>query len=192
MKRLLAVVMILALAVGFAACTGSDAPQSTPAPTVPTTEEPIVPTTVPATDSIVGGIDLSGLTLEQAAQALTEASAVYELNLTVNGRQLAIAAGEMGLALDENALGAYLSALDSGAELPEAIFTYDAEALVTILGERLNVAPQNVTISFDSDAKRFAAEGGAEGTEYDLAAAAEGAAASIGLLQAMICMSTYL
>ena len=183
MKRLLAVVMILALAVGFAACTGSDAPQSTPAPTIPTTEEPTVPTTVPATDSIVGGIDLSGLTLEQAAQALTEASAVYELNLTVNGRQLAIAAGEMGLALDENALGAYLSALDSGAELPEAIFTYDAEALVTILGERLNVAPQNVTISFDSDAKRFVAEGGAEGTEYDLAAAADGAAASIGLLE---------
>ena len=190
MKRLLAVVMLLALAVGFAACGGTDAPQSTPAPTEPSTgvttvptEETTVPTTQPGPDMVLGGVDLSGLSVEQAAQALNEVAAAYTLNLTVNGTRLTIGAAELGLSLDEAALGVYLDALGAGEEPAAAVFTYNSEALLSLLGDRLNKAPENVSISYNSSKKQFVASGGAEGTEYDLAAAEAAAAAAIGLLE---------
>ena len=190
MKRFLAVVMILALAVGFAACTGGTTPQTNPVHTEPSagmttvpTEEPTVPTTVPAPDFTVGGIDLKGMTPQQAAQALNEAAAGYELSLTVNGGKVTISAAEVGIALDEAALSAYLEALATGGELPESVFTCDMDLLTALLGERLNIQPENVSVSYSADKKQFVVLGGAEGTAYDTAAAAAGAGAAIGLLE---------
>ena len=190
MKRLLAVVMILALAVGFAACTGSDASQSTPAPTEPSTgvttaptQEPTVPTTQPVPDSVIGGVDLSGMTIEQATQALEQAKDAYALELTVNGSKLTVTAAELGLALDQTALEALLEALNTGAEIPDGIFTYDQALLTDLLGQRLNVQPENVTVSYNAAQKKFQVSGGAEGIEYNAAQAAAGAAEAIGLLK---------
>ena len=71
MKKTLALVMVLVLALAFPACGGngsettvpSTAPTTEPT-TVPTTEPTTVPTTEPAPTASVGNIDLTGMTLE--------------------------------------------------------------------------------------------------------------------------------
>ena len=139
MKRHLALLMLLVLVLGLGACGNKPVETTLPttqpgteATTAPTTEPTTVPTTEPVTTVVVGGVDLTGMTLEQAAQALNEAAAGYVLNLTVNGKGLTIPAADLGLKLDQAALEQYLAAAESGAELPNALFTYESDALKTL------------------------------------------------------------
>lgn len=189
MKKILAWMAVLVLLVGFAAC-GKKAPETTAPQTEPSTEAttvPTEPTTVPTTapvsdDAVVGGVDLTGMTAADAAKALNEAAASYQLSLTVNGKKLSVTAEQLGLKLDEAALAQYLQALADGTETPDALFTYDRAALKTLLGEQLNTAAVNATAVYNSSKKQFVANDGKNGTSYDLDAAADAAAASLGLL----------
>ena len=190
MKRHLALLMLLVLVLGLAACGNKPAETTLPttvpgteATTAPTTEPTTVPTTEPAQTLTVGGIDLTGMTLEQAAQALTEAAAGYRLALTVNGTAMTVSAEELGLQLDQAALEQYLAAVESGAELPQALFTYESGALKSLISDKLNTAPKNATVSYSSAKKAFVASEGANGTEVDAAAADQAAAAAIAMLE---------
>ena len=120
MKRSLALLAVVILVLGLAACGLGGAPETTVPSTAPTTEPttvPTEPTTVPTTAptepkpaAVVGGIDLTGKTAEEAAAALNEAAASYKLTLTVNGKKLSFTAEELGLKLDEAALASFLEA----------------------------------------------------------------------------------
>ena len=190
MKRHLALLLVLVTLIGLVAC-GKQPAQTTPSTTVPateattapTTEPTTVPTTEPAPTVSLGGIDLTGLTLEQAVQALNEAAAAYKLTLTVNDTKLSFSAGELGLALDQEALAAYLDAVANGTELPGKLFTYNSGALQSLISGQMNTAPKNATISYNSSKKQFAAAAGTNGTEVDAAAAEAAAAAAIGMLE---------
>ena len=195
MKKTLALVMVLVLALAFVACGGNGSETTVPstAPTTepttvpttePTTEPTTVPTTEPAPTASVGGIDLTGMTLEDAKAALTEAAASYKLSLTVNGKPLAFTAEELGLKLDDAALTALLEAAANGTEGSDAVFTYDRDALKGKLKGALNTAPKNATVSYDSSKGKFVASNGTNGTEYQLDAALDAAAASIANLTA--------
>ena len=201
MRRTLAFLAVLILALGLAACGSGKTPETTLPPTAPstvptsTTEPTTVPTTAPTepqSSAVIGGIDLDGMTLEEASAALNEAAAAYKLTLTVNGKKLTVSAEEMGLALDEAALTAFLQAASEGTEMPEAVFTYDRTALKSLLGCKLNTAATNATVSYNSAKKQFTATEGTNGTLYDLDAAADAAAAALGLLnpQAEVEVST--
>jgi predicted small lipoprotein YifL len=172
MKKTLALVMVLVLALAIAACGGngsettvpSTAPTTEPT-TVPTTEPTTVPTTEPAPTASVGGIDLTGMTLEEAKAAMTEAAASYKLSLTVNGKPLSFTAEELGLKLDDAALAALLDAVANGSEGSNAVFTYDRDALKGLLKGALNTAPTNATVSYDSSKGKFVANNGTNGTQ---------------------------
>ena len=193
MKKTLALLAALVLLLGLCAC-GGKAPEtsapttepSTEATTLPTTEPTTVPTTAPAADpAVIGGVDLSALSLEDAAAALNEAAASYQLELTVNGKKLTVSAADIGLKLDEAALAQYLTAAFTGrgGEMPEAIFTYDRELLKGVLSEGLNTAPVNATASYNSSKKQFEAKAGQNGSQIDADAAADAAGAALGLLE---------
>ena len=189
MKRNLALLGVLILALGLVACGFGKAPETTVPSTAPSTEPTTEPTTIPTTaptepvmSAVIGGIDLTGKTAEDAAAALNEAAAAYKLGLTVNGKKLSISAEELGLKLDAEALAKYLEAAANGTELPASVFTYDRTALKSLLKEKLNVAPKNATVSYSSTHGKFVAIDGAKGTEYDVDTAADAAAAAIGLL----------
>ena len=194
MKRSLALLAVVILVLGLAACGLGGAPETTVPSTAPTTEPttvPTEPTTVPTTAptepkpaAVVGGIDLTGKTAEEAAAALNEAAASYKLTLTVNGKKLSFTAEELGLKLDEAALASFLEAAQNGTELPASVFTYDRDALKSLLKSGLNAAPKNATVSYSSSKGKFVANEGANGTEYDVDAAADAAAAALGLLNA--------
>ena len=193
MKKYLALVMVLVLALAFAACGGNGSETTVPS-TAPTTEPTTVPTelttvpttvpTEPASASVVGGVDLTGLTAEEAAAALNEAAAAYKLSLTVNGKALSFTAEELGLKLDDAALASLLEAVANGNEGSDAVFTYDRDALKRLMKGALNSAPKNATVSYDSSKGKFVASNGANGTEYDVDAALDAAAAAIANLTA--------
>mgnify|MGYP003309019941 CR=1 FL=1 len=190
MKKCLALLAALVLVMGLAACGGGKTPETTAptteattAPTTVPTEPTTVPTTAPAEPSaLVGGIDLTGMTTAEAAEALNAAAANYRLSLNVNGKTLSFSAEDLGLKLDEEALGKYLEALKSGSELPASIFTYDRAALKTLLSDKLDTKPVNATVTYNSSKKQFAANDGKNGTAIDADAAADAAAAALGLL----------
>ena len=197
MKKSFVLLMTMLLVLGLVACGGPKTPE-TSAPTVPSTAattEPItvptepatVPTTAPtepAVNATVGGVDLSTLTVEEATAALNEAAASYRLALKVNGKTLNVAAADLGLKLDETALKQYIDAIGSGAELPEALFTYDRDALKSVISRGLDTAPVNATVTYNSSKKQFEANAGKNGTKVDADAAADAAAASLGMLLA--------
>ena len=191
MKKYLALVMVLVLALAFAACGGNGSETTVPstAPTTEPTTVPTEPTTVPTTvptdpvpTATVGGVDLTGLTAEEAAAALNEAAAAYKLSLTVNSKPLSFTAEELGLKLDDSALAALLEAVANGTEGSDAVFTYDRDALKSLLKGALNTAPKNATVSYDSSKGKFVASNGSNGTEYDLDAALDAAAAAVANL----------
>ena len=193
MKRHLALLLVLVTMIGLVAC--GKKPAETTLPTVPgteattepttapTTEPTTVPTTEPAATVSLGGVDLTGMTLEQAAQALNEAAAAYKLALSVNGTGLTVSAEELELALDQEALAKYLEAVQNGTELPDKLFTYSGSKLRSLISDKLNTAPKNATVSYNSSRKQFAAAAGENGTEVDAAAAESAAAAAIGMLE---------
>ena len=197
MKKSFVLLMTMLLVLGLVACGGPKTPE-TSAPTVPSTAattEPITvptePTTVPTTaptepavNATVGGVDLSTLSVEEATAALNEAAASYRLALKVNGKTLNVAAADLGLKLDEAALKQYIDAIGSGAELPEALFTYDRAALKSVISRGLDTAPVNATVTYNSSKKQFEANAGKNGTKVDADAAADAAAASLGMLLA--------
>ena len=190
MKKYLALLMTLVVLLGLTACGGkkpaeTTLPQTEPgteATTLPTTEPTTVPTTEPAVNDSIGGVSLSGLSAEEAAAALNEAAASYQLSMSVNGKQLTVSGADMGLKLDEAALADWLHAVNNGAEPAGGVFTYDAAALSKLLGDKLNTAAKNAVVSYSSSQKKFVASEGTNGMKYDTDAAAAAAAESIGLL----------
>ena len=195
MKRSLALLAVVILVLGLAACGRGGTPETTLPTTAPVTDPATVPTetaeptTVPTTaptepesSAVIGGIDLGGKTAEEAAAALNEVAASYELSLTVNGKKMTFSAEDLGLKLDEAALESFLTAAENGTELPASVFTYDREGLKSQLKGKLNVAPKNATVSYNSSKGKFVANDGTNGTEYDLGAAADAAAAALGML----------
>ena len=197
MKKSFVLLMTMLLVLGLVACGGPKTPE-TSAPAVPSTAATTEPTTVPtepttvpttaptepAVNATVGGVDLSTLTVEEATAALNEAAAAYRLALKVNGKTLNVAAADLGLKLDEAALKQYIDAIGSGAELPEALFTYDRAALKGLISRGLDTAPVNATVTYNSSKKQFEANAGKNGTRVDADAAADAAAASLGMLLA--------
>ena len=204
MKKYLALLMTLVVLLGLTACggkkpAGTTQPQSEPGteattlPTAaPTTEPTTVPTTEPSVEAAIGGVALNGLSAEEAATALNEAAAAYQLSLTVNGKKLTVSGADMGLKLDEAALAAYLEALNNGTEPSGGVFTYDSAALSKLLGGKLNTEAKNAYISYSSSQKKFVASGESKGVKYDTDAAAAAAAEAIALLntQAEITVKT--
>ena len=197
MKRHLALLLVLVMMIGLVACGNKPAETTLPttvpgteATTAPSTEPATEPTTVPTTEPVatvaLGGIDLTGMTLEQAAQALNEAAAAYKLALTVNGTKLTVSAEELGLALDQEALAKYLEAVQNGTELPEKLFTYSGSKLRSLISDQMNTEPKNATVSYNAAKKQFAAAAGTNGTEVDAAAAEAAAAAAIGMLESSV------
>ena len=193
MKKIFVLLMTMLLVLGLVACGGPKTPE-TSAPTVPSTAPTTVPTepttvpttapTEPARNTTVGGVDLSALTVEEATAALNEAAASYRLALKVNGKTLNVAAADLGLKLDEAALKQYIDAIGTGAALPGALFTYDRAALKSVISRGLDTAPVNATVTYNSSKKQFEANAGKNGTKVDADAAADAAAASLGMLLA--------
>ena len=187
MKKCFALMMVLVLMLGLSGCFGGAPETTVPSTAAPTTEPSTVPTTAPTepqNDALVAGISLDGMTQDDAAAALTEAAASYQLELTINGKTITVSAEELPVVLDQQALEQYYLAAFTGVggEMPSAVFTYDRAVLTALLGSKLDTEPENAVVAYDASKNQFVAEGGVNGAKYDLEAAADALAEAIGYL----------
>jgi len=202
MRRTLAFLAAVILVLGLAACRPGNTPETTVPTTVPTTapatepstEPSTVPTTVPATEPTTepttaptepepevkfAGIDLTGLSEKDAAAKLSRAIAGYKLSLTVNGKKVTLTGEEMGMGVSAENLAKLMDAARNGGQKPSTVFTYSRSSLKTKLGNKLNTAAKNASISYSSSEKVFKVNDAAEGTLYDLDAAADAAVTAL-------------
>ena len=200
MKKFFLMFLTLALVFGLCACgNNSNVPSQSPSPSVSVTpsadpspssteviapvETPPVPFTAP-TGTVLCGVDLSEMTVEEAAAALNEAAATFTFTLNVSGVGISIPAESVSLALNQDLFADYWAALENGSELPDTPFSVDRSALESLLAGNLNHTVKNPTVSFSNSQGKFVVTPGISGMGYDTAAIAEQAAAAMCSLTA--------
>ena len=200
MRRMLAFLAAVILVLGLAACGNGNTPATTTPATVPTSES-AVPTTVPVTEPVTepttvptepttvptepepevsfAGIDLTGLSYDEAVARLGQAISGYKLTLTVNGKKLTFTGEELGMGVSAENLNKLIEAAHNGGSAPSTVFTYSRTGLKTKLANKLNTAAENASVSYSSSEKQFVVNKGSEGILYDLDAAADAAAKAL-------------
>ncbi len=204
MRRTLAFLAAVILVLGLAACGNGKTPETTVPSTAPTAEPTTVPTTAPATEPVVttepatepttvptepepevnfAGIDLTGLTYDEAVAKLSSAISGYKLTLTVNGNKLTFTGEELGMGVSAENLNKLMDAARNGGSKPSTVFTYSRSKLKTRLANKLNTAAKNASVSYSSSEKKFTVIKDSEGILYDLDAAADAAAVALRKLE---------
>lgn len=187
MRKLRLIVPALLLAAALLGCVGAepvgtDTPppteQSTPVPTVsPTPDEPVSPSpppTVPVftapAEARACGVELGGLTREQARAALEQAADGFALTLEVSDRVLTVTAEDAELYLDDALFDAFWQSLEQGGSPDDALFCADTDALDTLLSAALNVSAKEPTVSYSAAQGRFVIAKGSDGVQFDIPA----------------------
>ena len=161
MKRLLFFLLALVLSLGLCACAQKDETpmdaSTLPAPTY----------TFPANTTLLG-VDISGLTAEDAWTKLETAAAGYNLELTVDGVQSVVAAKDIDLVCVQDIFYA-------GAEMMEQGLTPDFTGLVRFnegklrvwLRQNFNKAVTEATITYDAASNQYVPVQDAPGQKSD-------------------------
>src|SRR5689334_20642210 len=184
--------LFVALSLTLAACAGSEAqanapdptvapaPSAAPAPTPAPTGAPAptaAPTAVPtlAKDVLVAGVDVGGLTPEDARKKLEGAlqPLLLPIELQAGATSTALKPEQIGLELPLDAMLAAAQAAQSGARIDLQV-TYDQAKLRAALEGMATQSDQPEAISVISDTKAisrsFALSGGAMAVDVDAAA----------------------
>lgn len=186
MRKLLLFLLCAVLAVTLFGC--GDQPQSsvtepestvTQAPTEPEETDPVTqPSTEPApTEPVLDttklyGIDVTGMTAEEAKSAITEAIANYHLTLTVNGQVFEFTGQELSLSLSEDGFAAWFEEASRGNQpSPDGLISYNTESALAAVKKQLDEEPQNATVVYKQTANQFAAESHRDGIAADVSQA---------------------
>lgn len=115
------------------------------------------------------GIDVSGLTRSEAGKLLKNAVNGYSIDITVNGTEFHFTAEEIGLSFREAKLVDYEVAVKNGEDPTEHLpFVFNENYVRSTIAKELNVPSQNVSISYNSESKRFEFIEAVPGTRYDV------------------------
>jgi len=148
--------------------TPTGSPQVPPTPEQTPTGQPGAFTAPDGTEVL--GVELSGMTREQALQALSDAAAGYRLSLTVGETQLELSGESVSLTPDAAMFDACWQALETGDELPAFSFSLDFSALEALLADALQSPAQNAAVQYSREQQKFVVAEGKAGFEHDLAA----------------------
>ena len=192
MKTIRCFLIILALCLCLTAC-------STPAPdtdtttdttldstqdsTQDTTEDLPVPEDVYEEGAALAGVDLTGLTLDEAMDAVAAYLPTYEFTLLANDVPLTFTAEELGVQLDTDTLLAYLTALQNGEELPDApLATCQSEVVVSKVRSELQRGAGNPAIVFSKQENQFVINKGWQGRNINTDGVAQAVSSAVGKL----------
>lgn len=195
-KKLYFLLPTLLLCLCLSGCTGS--PEPTVPPSSPTaavspvlppeseapTETPVtVPFSAPA-GTVVCGLDLSGLSRADAAQALTAAAGSYTLSLHTADTEVILSAADVALSFDEEAFDAFWQALEAGESAANSLFSVDTDALELLLSAALEHPAQEPAVVYSAARELFVVRPGSAGLDRDIPADAAQAAAALLRLEA--------
>lgn len=195
-KKLYFLLPTLLLCLCLSGCTGSPEPTVPPSspsaavsPALPPeseapTETPVtVPFSAPA-GTVVCGLDLSGLSRADAAQALTAAAGGYTLSLHTADTEVSIPAADVALSLDEEAFDAFWQALEAGESTATSLFSVDTDALELLLSAALEHPAQEPAVVYSAAREMFVVRPGSAGLDRVIPADAAQAAAALRRLEA--------
>lgn len=187
MKKLAALLLCAFVLMALCACSEKDTaqvvqPQLTAAiesdavvivdapvtPTVPVAVEVSEEFCFPENASLLG-VDVSGLSHAEALSAINTGLSSYRLQIVANGKNISFSAADLNLYCPENALGAYIQALEEGKDPAQiSLISYDSDALHRRLASRLNIAAKNATICYDAAADCFRICDSSTGVQLDI------------------------
>lgn len=190
MRYLRIFLAVLALVLCLAGCSEPQkeanvptTPAATPAPTPAPTPEP-TPEEVYDDATTVAGVDISGLTAQQAVDAVNQKLSEYVFTLKANDDTLTFTAEELEVKIDQQALLAYLTALQDGTELPTApLATCNGAAAAAKVKKELDRGYTNPSIVFNSSQEAFVISNGRRGKTVDTTGVQQVVEAAIATLQ---------
>ena len=163
MKKILIFLLALVLSLGLCAC----AQKEETTPSAEATPEKVTTYTFPAETTLLG-VDISGLTKEDAWAKLEAAVAEYSLSLNVDGVQASVAAKDMDLVCVQDVFTV-------GAETMEVGMTPDFSGLIRFnegklrawMRQTFNKAVTEATITYDAASDQYVAVQDAPGQKSD-------------------------
>lgn len=219
MKKLLLIILALALVMGLCACgdpagetptTPVTPPVSeTPSSEVPGTEPPQPPAptdTVPPSDPVTSeppstftapegtvlcGMRLDGMTREEAVAALRSKADGLTFSLEVDGKTVTLTGQGVGLTLDEAKLDAYWAALEQGESFGDPLFTLTGSYLESAIAKELESSAKNPAVIFSKTQGKFIVTHGSSGMDYDIPTIANQAAVALCGLKSSCAVSAH-
>ena len=179
MKKFLIILLCAILALCLFGCGDANQPTqsatpgtvNTEPPTDPPTQAPTEPETFIGQDETLAGVDISGMKAEEALQAIKDGLEAYTITFTVNGQSFPLTAGELSLELDEEALLAYLTALEEGSPTENIVLaTCNPQVLSDRVSSSLRKAPENAQVFYDTGLGSFTARMARNGSAPDTSA----------------------
>lgn len=186
MRKLFLILLCSILAVTLFGCGGQQQPvttdpqpSTTVAPTEPEETDPVTqPPTEPApTEPVLDttklyGIDVTGMTAEEAKAAINDAITSYTLSLTANGKSFTFTGKELSLALSDEAFAAWFEDASQGNQpSPDGLISYNIDKALASVKEKLEEEPQNAYVVYKQTVKRFAVESHRDGIAADVSSA---------------------
>ena len=145
--------------------TVPNTPVATPAPTPEPTP---APTEATYDQGMIAGVDITGLTVDQAVEAITLKIPTYEFTLVANDTPISFTGEEIGMQLEEDVLRAYLTALQNEEPLPtEALATCQTSVVVEKAKAELQRGYINPSIFYDKNIGQFVILNGKKGKSVD-------------------------
>ncbi len=182
MRKYFAMILVIGLLLLFGGCQDNPAPTqptpppdtSAPAVTEPTVPEPTVTepavteptepeTTVPEIFTmpagfLLAGVDLGGMTPEEAALAVENAMADYSLSLIANGESVVLSSELLGVSLNKEALLNYLTSLEANPDAKaEGLATCDSSIVEKSLKDNLGRSVRDAGIQYQDSQGIFVA-----------------------------------
>ncbi len=188
MKKIYLFFLTLALILGLCSCANvpppappvSQAPvvsdpvspeTSEPESTPPAVEPP--PTFAAPADTVVCGVDLSGMTRDEALTALTDALGSYTHSLLIGETEVSISGQAVSLTPDSASFEAFWKALETDKSLPELLISLDRTALEQILSSELEYPAKNASVAYSKNQGEFVIISGSNGMDYDIPSIAD-------------------
>lgn len=168
-KRILIMLMVSILLI----CAGCG--KSKEAPTTQATEpQQTVSTTwlFPDGTQIVG-VNVGGMDVDQAYQAVSTGVSAYTLEATVNNRTVEISAEQVKLSVSEQSVREFARNLEDGKKTDGPAAEFDIELLKSYIADQCQTAAVNASVRYNASADTFEVTKERDGISVDVQAVVE-------------------
>lgn len=181
MRRSFMVILALVLALLLFGCSQHPSPTE-PAATVPAATQPVTEpaatepnATEPAeTEPLLQsaslyGVDVTGMTAQEAKAAISQAIDNYTLILTVNNRNITLSGKDLSLALSEEAFQNWFQQTVDGVDPTVAgLLSFNTDTALSLVRGHLETGVRNASVIYDANSQKFRIQSHRDGTSADL------------------------
>ncbi len=155
----------------------TEPPETQPDPTQPEETEPLLQS------AALYGIDVSGMTAEEAKAAINDVIANYTLTLKVNSRNVEISSQILSLTLSEEAFDSWFQqTVQGGAPSVSGLISFDTGEALSLVRGRLETGMRNASVVYSSGSQRFEIQSHRDGTSADLSTVKSALVNAVGTL----------